>query len=213
MRIVATLLLALGLSLPAAALAQQNPYYPLQGVLSDAAGVPVNGTLPVVFKLYENLNSTSNLWSETAQVDFDDGLFSIYLGEVTTLDPALFAGNDGLWLGITIASDPEMDRVFLGSTPYSAYAEYAGNVDAGDIVGVLSATQVSLPAGTAIGPQGCPGGSYAIGLDVSGALTCAGGPSGADFAFSDQACPSNQVAVGIDTTGSLLCEPPYVSVS
>jgi len=215
MRTVASLIFALGLGLlfPATADAQQNPYYPVQGVLSDAAGATINGTLPVVFSLYLNETGGVSLWNETVSVEFVDGLFSIYLGEVSTLDPLLFADNDGLWLGITVSSDPEMARVFLASTPYSAYAEHAGNVAAGDILGVLGSSQVTLPPGIAIGPQGCPGGSFAVGLDVTGALTCATGPSAADFAFSNQACPGGEVAVGIDTTGSLLCEPPYTSVS
>ncbi len=211
MRSLRSLILAAALLVPATALAQQNPYYPLQGVLSDSSGNPVNGTVSVEFNLYLNETGGSSLWDETVSINFDDGLFSVYLGENSTLDPSLFADNDGLWLGVTVGSDPEMDRVFLASSPYSAYAEHAGNVDASGIVGVVQSNQINLPAAVVQGPQGCPGGSFAIGLDISGNLTCAAGPTGADFAFSDQTCTSGQVAVGIDATGSLLCEPPYTT--
>lgn len=208
MRASALLALLTSLLLPGLAHAQLNPLYPVQGVLEHSSGNPVNGTLTVIFALYQEETSTTGIWSETTPVDFDEGLFSIYLGEVNALDPALFAGNDGLWLGITVGTDPEMDRVFLASTPYSAYAEHAAtveSVDAGDIAGTLGTSQ--LPGGLAIGPQGCPGGSYAIGLDVSGALTCLAAPTGADFALSDQLCPTGEVVVGIDTAGAVECEP------
>lgn len=196
------------LLLPGLAHAQLNPFYPVQGVLEHSSGNPVNGTLTVIFALYQEDTSSTGIWSETTQVDFDEGLFSVYLGEVNPLDPSLFADNDGLWLGITVGTDPEMDRVFLASSPYSAYAEHAASVDsvdAGDINGTLGTGQ--LPGGIAIGPQGCPGGSYAIGLDVSGALTCLAAPTGADFALSDQLCPTGEVLVGIDTAGVVICEP------
>ena len=206
-----SLALALGLSVPGLALAQANPYYPLQGVLFDSAGAEINGTLSVEFNLYLNETGGTALWTETSNVDFADGLFSIYLGEVTPLDPSLFADNDGLWLGITVATDPEMDRVFLGSTPYSAYAEHVGEVDASAVVGVMSSSQ--LPTNLAEGPQGCPGGSGAVGIDVTGNLTCSPGPTGADFAYSSQSCPAGQRAIGIDATGALQCETPFASFS
>jgi len=207
-----TLGLVLGMLLPGLAQAQLNPFYPVQGVLQDSAGVPVNGPLSVIFALYVEETSSTGIWNETTTVDFDEGLFSVYLGEVNTLDPGLFATNDGLWLGITVGSDPEMDRVFLASTPYSAYAEHAANADsvaANSVTGTLTSGQ--LPAGTVIGPQGCPGGSYAIGLDVAGALTCLAAPTGADFALSDQLCPVGQVMVGIDTAGVVECEGAAVA--
>lgn len=206
-----SLALALGLSVPGLALAQANPYYPLQGVLFDSAGAEINGTLSVEFNLYLNETGGTTLWTETSNVDFADGLFSIYLGEVTPLDPSLFADNDGLWLGITVATDPEMDRVYLGSTPYSAYAEHVGEVDASAVVGVMSSSQ--LPTNLAEGPQGCPGGSVAVGIDVTGNLTCSPGPTGADFAYSSQSCPAGQRAIGIDATGALQCETPFASFS
>ena len=194
------------LLLPGLSHAQLNPFYPVQGVLEHSSGNAVNGTLTVVFALYQEDTSTTGVWSETAQVDFDEGLFSIYLGEVNPLDPAIFSGNDGLWLGITVGTDPEMGRVYLASAPYSAYAEHsasAASVAAADIAGTLGAGQ--LPGGIAIGPQGCPGGSYAIGLDVTGSLTCIAAPSGASFALSDQLCPTAEVVIGVDTAGLVVC--------
>ena len=200
--------LVVSLLLPSVALAQLNPFYPVQGVLQHSSGNAVNGTLTVVFTLYEEDNSSTGVWTETAQVVFDEGLFSIYLGEINPLDPSVFAGNDGLWLGITVGTDPEMDRVFLASAPYAAYAEHAGtaaSVAAGDVTGTLGSGQ--LPGGVAMGPQGCPGGTYAIGLDVTGALTCLAAPTSADFALSDQLCPVGEVVVGIDAVGVVDCEP------
>jgi hypothetical protein len=67
------------------------------------------------------------LWTETQWILVERGLLSTYLGTATQLDLSLFRDHSELWLGIKVGDDAEMPRVFLGSVPYSGFAEYTGN--------------------------------------------------------------------------------------
>jgi len=204
------LALLLLLLVPSLALAQQNRAYPIQGLLTDTADVPIDGDLSVAFALYADETGGTALWSEAQTVSFAEGLFSVFLGDVQALDPALFAGHEGLWLGIAVGGDPEMDRVFVGAAPYAGYAELAGNVPTtlGELSGTLDVA--SLPAGLAIGPTFCPTDFVVRGVDGSGTLQCEAVTdtlyTGADFALSSQACGAGQVVVEIDATGTVVCE-------
>jgi len=58
-----------------------------QGYLTNAAGVPVNGTLQMVFSLYNSPASVSPLWTETHNVIVSQGLYNVILGEGSTPNP------------------------------------------------------------------------------------------------------------------------------
>ncbi len=92
----------------------------VQGKLTDATGDPVtDGLYPVVFTIYTAASGGSILWQETDTVEASDGLFSIALGENTTLPASLFDSTE-LWLGIKVETDPEMTpRQRLTTAPYS----------------------------------------------------------------------------------------------
>jgi len=120
---------------------------PLQGVLTDQNGAPLDGNLDVLFSIYAVQTGGSALWSETQTVAVQNGLFTVYLGRVDTLDLATFRDNGELWLGIQVGADPEMSRIQLGSTPFAAYAEYAGGLPAGVPAGMIAAFDTSCPAG------------------------------------------------------------------
>lgn len=180
-------LMTLLMALPA--LAQDNPFYPVQGVLTTAAGDAVEGSQAVTFSLYVTDTDANAVWTETQTLTFTAGLFTAYLGDVNDLDVDLFATNDGLWLGIEIGSDGEMERVFLGASPYAGYAARAGSVDAS-----------ALPSDVVLGGQDCPTDTVAIGLTADGDLLCDGIPGW------DQACTAGDVVTGIDVNGNLVCD-------
>src|SRR5262249_10496604 len=85
------------------------------------------GTYAVTFKLYNVANGGSALWTENRSggnsVAVSNGLFSVMLGGLTPIPQTVFVNNSSLWLGGTIASDPEMTpRVQLGSAPFAVQA-------------------------------------------------------------------------------------------
>jgi hypothetical protein len=158
-----------------AARAAAPPYMPVQGYLTDTAGTPIDETVTAVFTLYTTDIGSTGVWSETQNVLVEDGLFVVYLGDVTSLDLSLFRDNEDLWLGIQIGGDPEMPRVYLGSNPFSAYAEYCGTVPThshtfGDLTGTVPPT--SLPAESVLGPQACTGTDKVSSIDSSGGIVC-----------------------------------------
>ncbi len=118
--------LAAALLIPAVALAVPATV-PVQGVLQDADGAPIAGDLPVEFNLYADAAGEALVWTETRQVSFDRGFFTLDLGADEPLDAGLFRDNAaGLWLGIAVDGDDEMALVAIGTAPFAGFAEYAG---------------------------------------------------------------------------------------
>ncbi len=106
------------------ALGEVPPVLNHQGMLTDEAGTPLAGTYSMVFRLYEQADGGTEIWSETQDVEVTAGVFNVYLGDVTPLDASLFVGQD-VYLGVTVADDEEMTpRLRLGSTLYSFAAEH-----------------------------------------------------------------------------------------
>lgn len=120
------LILALALAiatLPAQAAVPQTLNY--QGQLTNAAGVPVNGTVNINFKLYGDVTGGSALWSETQNVAVSNGLYSVTLGQpANLLTPSLFGMP--LYLGISVNTDAEMTpRIALSSSATALRASLA----------------------------------------------------------------------------------------
>ena len=91
-----------------------------QGYLTDSSGNPVNDTLDIVFRLYNVESGGEALWTETQNVEVQDGLFSVLLGSVTDIPAGVVANNDDLWLGIAVGADDEMSpREKIASVPYA----------------------------------------------------------------------------------------------
>jgi len=113
-----------------------------QGHLTDSDGSPLDTTISMTFTVYNDSSMGSLvLWTETqASVDVNAGLFSVILGSVIPIPDTVFA-DDWRWLGIQIASDPEIaPRTKLVSVPYAFQALRVGTVDGatgGDVYGNL----------------------------------------------------------------------------
>lgn len=107
-----------------------------QGRLFDANGKPLNATVDVQFALYDLAAAATPLWSESHAITFDDGYFSVALGETTPFGAAVFTGATR-YLGITVGADAEM-------TPRSAVASVPYALMAGDVPGDIHPTSVSI---------------------------------------------------------------------
>ena len=176
-----------------------------QGRLYDSSGMPVGGTLPMTFSMYDGANAV--VWIETTDVTFDDGYYAVELGAVTPLDADLFAAAGPLELGVKVGADPELaPRAPVGAVPYALVASDAiGDlhpasitvggtlvIDAdgnwvGGTAGLEGATGPTGAAGAtgATGPAGIAGATGPTG--VAGATGPAGaagatGPAGANGA-------------------------------
>lgn len=93
-----------------------------QGRLGNSAGVPLDGTFDLTFRIYNTATGGEALWTEIQQaVIVEDGLIDVELGSVTPLN-ILFLKQ--YWLGIEVGSDGEMTPRFkLTCVPYSLTSE------------------------------------------------------------------------------------------
>ena len=121
-------------ALPALAL----PAISVQGALRSAAGLPVaDGAYLLGVRLYANKDAAKHLWNEDTQVKVVAGLFAVTLGEASNKppEPALFAQNPDMWLGVQVQAEGELPRVPLGAVPYSYVAQAALDLQCSGCVG------------------------------------------------------------------------------
>ncbi len=139
-----------------------------QGKLTTSVGVAVaNGTYNMEFKLYTVSSGGTAVWTETRtgadKVQVTSGLFSVLLGEVTSLSGVDF--NQTLYLGVNIggtgspAWDGEMTpRKKLGAVPAAVESERVGGFTpaqsaSGSQIPVLTSDAIIL-SGSAAGLTG-----------------------------------------------------------
>jgi hypothetical protein len=193
----------LGTTVATAAAADIPQLIPVQGVLTDAFGDFVDGPTDMVFAVYDSQTALTAIYTESRtgsdSVDVDAGFFTVYLGDLTALDLDVLDAATELWLGVTVGTDSEMDRVQLASVPYALFCRNAiGDitpntitvggtlvVDAdgnwvGPATGLVGPTGPQGPTGAAgaTGPQGPAGATGATGPQGPTGATGATGPAG-----------------------------------
>ncbi len=158
----------------AAALPDQIP---VQGRLTDANGVPLNGTFPIVFGVYNVADGGSLLCGNivTPNVPVINGLFNV------TLDLCATAGavkGDFLYLGVKVGDDPDemKPRLPIYAVPY-AQSLRAGATVGGDIKQPLASDGLAK-AGVLINNCGLTPSITRYFNNVNGvAITVSAGPS------------------------------------
>ena len=91
-----------------------------QGYLTNAAGVPINGTVQMVFSIYNVSSGGTPLWTETHSVTVSQGVYSVILGEGSTPNPINLPFDTTYYLGVQVGADPEMTpRKILTSVGYA----------------------------------------------------------------------------------------------
>jgi hypothetical protein len=101
-----------------------------QGMLTDTTGVPkLDGTYTFTFRLYQIATGGNALWTEQKTLSLQHGLFSTNLGDQVVF-PASLTFDRQYWLGIQVASNPEMTpRIPLTSSGYSFSSMRSGRSD------------------------------------------------------------------------------------
>ncbi|HEV2350283.1 MAG TPA: hypothetical protein VG028_10610 [Terriglobia bacterium] len=96
------------------------------GLLRDAIGKPLSGTVDVTFALYNTEAGGTPLWYETQSVQVDEsGRYTALLGVMHSdgLPIDLFTSGEVRWLGIQVGVESEQQpRVLLVSVPYALKA-------------------------------------------------------------------------------------------
>ena len=177
--------------------AQTYVTVPVQGFLTDTAGVPIDGTTLLGLALYPSEVGGTPVFSETQTVEVSAGFFTAHLGDVAPLDAALFRDDSSVFVGLRVGTGDELTpRIRFGAAPYAAYAVHAGSVAFENVTG--------LPAGLADGD------------DVGTTYTAGEGIVITDTAISvdpttlqrriTSSCPAGQAIRAIAADGTVSCE-------
>ena len=196
-----------------AALANVPQTITQQGRLYDVNQKPVSGALEVTFKIYDKVDATTEIWSETKTITFDEGYFSATLGDVSTFSPpmmpAVFDGSVR-YMGVTVGVDPEMTpRAAIQSVPYAMVA--------GDAIGDIHPTSVTVGtteiinsmgewtgASTGlVGPQGPMGLQGPAGADGMPGTNGVDGAQGIQGVQGVQGIQGPQGATGVVSTSTI----------
>ena len=125
-----------------------------QGLLTDTAGTPLaNGNYNVLFLIYDVATSGVPLWTEIQSVGLKDGLFTVNLGSINSLNETIFASSPR-YLAVQVGANPELSpRSLLVSVPWSMQstkaesavsAEHATTSDTADFAFVTPGTGGSI---------------------------------------------------------------------
>ena len=113
--------LVAGLCVAGPAAAQDMPdVLPYQGMLTDADGAPLDGSVDITFRLYESSDAAEPVWTEAIDdAIVEEGVFYVYLGQEVAVWDDLIDGQTR-YLGIEINGDGEMaPRQKVGAVPYA----------------------------------------------------------------------------------------------
>ena len=121
-------LLAGALAIPVAASAEPVQV-PVQGLLTDSDGLPIDGDTSITFAIYPAADDAAPLWTSSREVPVDAGMFTVMLGAQADLDSDLFHANPGASITLQIQGDLESARIPLGHLPLAAHAASASSAD------------------------------------------------------------------------------------
>ncbi len=134
--VIIAFVLSLFLTSLAGAIPQEINY---QGKVTNADGVPLNGTYDMRFYIFNHPTEENELWNEPQSVLITDGIFNVSLGAVLPLSEDIFTSSY-LGLEVTIYNDNSIPpweilspRQELTSTAYAMRAAVAETVAGGVI--------------------------------------------------------------------------------
>ena len=110
-----------------------------QGLLTDTAGVPIDTTSNVTFRIYDAPTIGTLIWTETQSVTAIDGIFTVLLGAVTPIDATIIDGVNR-YLEVQLGASPFTPRTRLVASPYAIRIATVDGASGGLISGDLSVT-------------------------------------------------------------------------
>jgi len=164
------------------------PLLQYQGRLTDPdTGEPVDdGMHTMTFRLYDDASGSTELWTETKDVQVENGLFNTTLGDEAPLDQGLFDGRE-LWLGVKVGADGE-------ATPLQPVLPVAY------AMGLVPGAQISTTSGSpALGVSNAGAGDA---LQVDGTTTLDG-----DLSVSGSLIGGSHTHDGGDVASGTVVEP------
>ena len=134
---------------------------PLQGVLTQADGTPVDGDVDLGFAIYNANTDGKQIWNEVqTEVSIDEGELFVYLGDINPIDPNALFDASQLWLEVVI--DPNGDaealtRVQLAAMPFAFESSQVSDTECGQgeyMRGWAGGAPICETPPQSVGPQG-----------------------------------------------------------
>ncbi|MFO8091112.1 MAG: hypothetical protein R6U13_14835, partial [Desulfatiglandaceae bacterium] len=184
-----------------------------QGHLTDAEGNPVNDSMAMTFRIWDESSGGTQLWEESHEpVTLREGVFNVVLGLSVPITSEILDGE--CYLGITVGEDDEMvPRQRFTSAPFAlraAHADDTGTLDGldstdfaeahhshsfGDITGM--ATDAQIPNNITIEYAAAAG--TATTADTATSAITADNAATADYATSAGSADTATTAGDCDT--------------
>lgn len=137
-----------------------------QGFLTDARGKPLEGVVPLTFRLYDAVAAGKELWMEEQKVSVKKGYYQVLLGAGT---PLTLAFDQQYFLGVAVAAEGEMTpRLPLSRVPYAFYSQTARTVAAAGVD--AAAIQADAVDGSKVADLSLTGADIADGSLAGGKL-------------------------------------------
>ncbi len=117
-----------------------------QGVLTNNAGAPAtDSNYSVKFSIFTDSSAGQFLWTETAQVSTQNGLFVHLLGSFSPLMDSIFQNFETIFLELSINGQAARPRHRLAAAPFSASSGNLRMEDSNDkLAAITNANQHSL---------------------------------------------------------------------
>jgi len=138
-------------------------------LVDDKTGAELTGTHHLTFELFDVEAGGTALYTEGRDLEIEDGLLFVDIGETKPLDTVVFDGRR-LFLQVTLDEVVMEPRVGISSVPYALRSAVATD---SETVGGLAADDLQLRVTGA-----CGSGNFVIGVNADGTVVCAPDLSG-----------------------------------
>ncbi len=149
----------------------------IEGALLSSGGSPAaDGDYDVTFSVYATESDGTAAWSEgPLKIKVLGGRFTHALGSGKALDAKALEGLAAQWLGVKVASDPELPRKKIHSAIFALHAATAGSITCSGCVGsdhIANGSVAAAKLGFNYAGSSTKGGP-AVDLECSGCVSVA----------------------------------------
>ncbi len=181
-----------------------------QGRLTDNLDNPITTSTNIRFAIYDDASASGAalLWQEvlTSVTPDQDGIFSVILGNGTVIPTTVFSDNINTWLGVTIASTPELTpRQRIATVAYATNSEFLQGLP--PITGTAATTNVVLALDAS--------GNLTIGGSAAPTFTASGGQfklSGQPLVLATNSSSGGNIILIPDGLGKIDLEKPLINL-
>ena len=198
-----------------------------EGALRSAGGGPAaDGAYDLTIAVYAEAKDGVALWTEKSKATVVGGTFTIALGATQALNVVALAQAPALFLGVRVASDPELPRLPLHASLFSLHAASADVAAGLQCTGCVSLSALQIDGDLDLKGNALKAGAIStttLAADkatakeltaqtITAAQFLGDGSKLSGIALPSGTCPNGQVVVGVAADGKLTCASTAASL-